>query len=374
MYLTASLAANPGTDMARQFRAMAQTAERGGLDAVWLGHGPVAAGPDPLPLLGSLIALTQRIGLGAAWSTDHAEPFHVARVFATLDHLSAGRTAWLFGQPDDPALFAHVPERTAADAERRATELIGVVLQLWDSWEDEAFLVDVPSGRFADPARVHPIHHDGEHFSVRGPLNVPRPPQGNPVLVQVLTSGALPHSSAEILLADPAQAAAIAPDRYRRVLVNVAAGQCGGLTAQAADWLAQGLCDGVNVVVCGLDEMARFVDEGVPPLRAAGLRQAAPAGTTQAFLLRVGQPPKPELIKRLPDGSTLVEVCLGQEPAQALGVKTVRVREVRGRVRRPGGGWSEVRLWTSLLDGESPSRLGTAGSLCPALGTGTRLP
>ena len=80
------------------------------------------------------------------------------------------------------------------------------------------------------------------------------------------------------------------------------------------------------------------------------LLTTAPAGLAQAFLLRVGKPPKPEVMARLSDGSTLVEVVLGQAEAQTLGTKTVRVREVRGRVRRPGGAWSEVRLWTSLHD------------------------
>ena len=80
------------------------------------------------------------------------------------------------------------------------------------------------------------------------------------------------------------------------------------------------------------------------------LLATAPAGREQAFLLRVGKPPRPEVIEKFSDGSTLVEVTLGREEAQALGTKTARVREVRGRVRRPGGAWSEVRLWTSLLD------------------------
>ena len=83
------------------------------------------------------------------------------------------------------------------------------------------------------------------------------------------------------------------------------------------------------------------------------LLATAPAGRRQAFLLRVGKPPKPKAIERLSDGSTLMEVALGREEAQALGTQTVRVREVRGRVRRPGGKWSEVRLWTSLLDGKA---------------------
>ena len=182
---------------AAAMQAMARTAERGGLDAILLGlpvevPAEVTARAntmllDPLPLLGSLIAITHRIGLGAAWTVDYTEPYHVARVFATLDHLAYGRTAWIatmFGTealaprigrpagPDDPAAYC-----------AQADEFIDVVKQLWDSWEDEAFAIDKPSGMFVDPDRVTPIQHVGAHFSVRGPLNVPRPPQGNPVLV-----------------------------------------------------------------------------------------------------------------------------------------------------------------------------------------------
>ena len=91
------------------------------------------------------------------------------------------------------------------------------------------------------------------------------------------------------------------------------------------------------------------------------LLATAPAGLKQAFLLRVGQPPKPKRLQGLPDGSALAEVALGGEQAQTLGVKTVLVREVRGRVRRPGGTWSEVRLWTSLLDAKAHPALELLG-------------
>jgi alkanesulfonate monooxygenase SsuD/methylene tetrahydromethanopterin reductase-like flavin-dependent oxidoreductase (luciferase family) len=182
---------------AAAIQAMARTAERGKLDAILLGlpiDGPVGGirhanttQLDPLPLLGSLIGVTRQIGLGAAWTVDYTEPYNVARVFATLDHLSYGRTAWIApmfgtaaleprigrpGGPDDPAAYC-----------ARAGEFIDVVGKLWDSWQDEAFALDKSSGMFVDPDLVHPIHHVGAHFSVRGPLNVPRPPQGNPVLV-----------------------------------------------------------------------------------------------------------------------------------------------------------------------------------------------
>lgn len=169
----------------RRFQDMARTAERGMLDAVWLGRGDRVR-IDPLPLLGSLIAGTQRLGLGAHWAVEHTEPLNVARVFATLDHLSGGRTAWIAGLPGDAqpiGQFAHTERLDEPAALERARELIDVVRQLWDSWEDEGLLLDVSTGRFADPQRVHPIEHVGGCFSVRGPLNVPRPPQGNPVVV-----------------------------------------------------------------------------------------------------------------------------------------------------------------------------------------------
>lgn len=120
----------------RRIQDMARLAERAWFDAVWLGHeGPVRI--DPLPLLGSLVAVTQRIGLGAHWTVDHAEPFHVARVLATLDHLAHGRTAWWCGLGDDgrpPAGFGHATPRDAAGAQARTAEFIDVVRKLWDSW------------------------------------------------------------------------------------------------------------------------------------------------------------------------------------------------------------------------------------------------
>ena len=180
-------------------QAMARIAEYGKLDAILLGvpvEGPAIAERgrantmqlDPLPLLGSLIAVTRHIGLGAGWTVDYTEPYHVARVFATLDHLSYGRTAWMVRMFGTDALEPRIGRANGLDDAAaycaHAGEFIDVVRQLWDSWEDEAYAVDKVSGMFVDPELVHPINHVGQAFSVRGPLNVPRPPQGNPVLVQ----------------------------------------------------------------------------------------------------------------------------------------------------------------------------------------------
>jgi alkanesulfonate monooxygenase SsuD/methylene tetrahydromethanopterin reductase-like flavin-dependent oxidoreductase (luciferase family) len=188
------LSSLPRAPNAAPFQSLARTAEQACMDATLLGipvEGSIDRANtmqlDPLPLLGSLIAGTRRIGLAASWTVDFTEPFHVARVFATLDHLSYGRTAWIARMFNTEALLPLIgksPETNDVAAYcARAGEFIDVVRRLWDSWEDEAFALDKASGMFADTKRVHPINHAGRYFNVRGPMNVPRPPQGNPVLI-----------------------------------------------------------------------------------------------------------------------------------------------------------------------------------------------
>jgi alkanesulfonate monooxygenase SsuD/methylene tetrahydromethanopterin reductase-like flavin-dependent oxidoreductase (luciferase family) len=203
------------------FRAMMRTVEQAGLDAVLLGL-PVApaAGPaggrgdtlhlDPLPLLGALIGAGERIGLCAYWPCDIAEPYHVARVFATLDHLAGGRVGWIAGLAGPQALarrFQRLAVPTSEpEASARMVELVEVARQLWDSWEDGSFVVDQATGTFVDPQKVHPINHEGRFFTVRGPLNVPRPVQGQPVILYrdrpSDEARAAMAASVEIVLAD----------------------------------------------------------------------------------------------------------------------------------------------------------------------------
>jgi alkanesulfonate monooxygenase SsuD/methylene tetrahydromethanopterin reductase-like flavin-dependent oxidoreductase (luciferase family) len=140
---------------------------------------------DALPLVGAAIGATKRIGLCAYWPMDVAEPFHVARVMASLDHLSGGRVGWVAGLAGRDRLladYAHMPLLAEPEAAHRAAEFISVVRELCDSWDDEAYVADQSSGRFVDPDRVRPIMHNGSYFTVRGPLNLPRPIQGHPVL------------------------------------------------------------------------------------------------------------------------------------------------------------------------------------------------
>lgn len=141
---------------------------------------------DALTLLGAAMSATTRIGLCGYWPLDVAEPFHVARVMASLDHLSSGRAGWvtgLAGRENLLADYAYVALLADAEAAERAAEFISVVRGLCDSWDDEAYVADQASGQFVDPDRVRPIMHNGSYFTVRGPLNVPRPIQGHPVIM-----------------------------------------------------------------------------------------------------------------------------------------------------------------------------------------------
>lgn len=149
--------------------------------------------PEPLALLSALSVLTSRIGLGATISTSYHQPYHAARQFATLDHFSGGRAAWnaVTSVNDGEARnFGFDQHLGHAERYAKAAEFLDVVRELWDSWEEDAILADKASGRYADPGKLHYLNHDGEHFKVRGPLNLPRPPQGHPVLIQAGVSPA----------------------------------------------------------------------------------------------------------------------------------------------------------------------------------------
>jgi len=145
---------------------------------------------EPITLLAALSAVTEHIGLMATASTSYTEPYNLARYFASLDFLSEGRASWnvvTSWLPEEAANYGlELPEHSTRY--QRAAEFIDVVRKLWDSWEDEAVLIDKQSGYFADPERVHPLNHEGRFFKVRGPLNVPRPPQGHPIVVQAGSS------------------------------------------------------------------------------------------------------------------------------------------------------------------------------------------
>jgi FMN-dependent oxidoreductase (nitrilotriacetate monooxygenase family) len=159
-------------------------------DAVRLGARPVKL--DLSIVLGLIAGVTEHIGLGATYSTTYYTPFHVARTFATLDHLSGGRAAWnvVTSVNDSEARNFGVTERIGHDERYdRADEFLEATTGLWDTWDDDALVLDRESGYFADPAKVAPLDYRGKWIQTLGPLTVPRGPQGRPVLLQAGSSG-----------------------------------------------------------------------------------------------------------------------------------------------------------------------------------------
>ena len=191
-----------------------RTLERGKFDAFFMAdhlavlNMPMAAlkrshtatSFEPFTLLSALAGATERIGLVATASTTFDEPYHIARRFASLDHISGGRAGWNIVTTSNPdaALNFGLEEHVEHDERyRRAREFHAVVTGLWDSWADDAWLRDQASGIFFDPERLHVLDHKGEHLSVRGPLNIARPIQGWPVIVQAGASEAGRQLAAE---------------------------------------------------------------------------------------------------------------------------------------------------------------------------------
>uniref|UniRef100_A0AAU2VF13 LLM class flavin-dependent oxidoreductase n=1 Tax=Streptomyces sp. NBC_00003 TaxID=2903608 RepID=A0AAU2VF13_9ACTN len=182
------------------YRNLARIAERGTFDSLFLADGPVlfssvgqrpAGVFEPLTLLTALAVATEHIGLIATASTSYNSPYNLARRFASLDHISGGRAGWNivttagaeaarnFGLDDEP---------THATRYERAAEFLDVALKLWDSWEDDLVVADKAQGVWGDERKIHPPRYKGTYFSVEGALNVPRSPQGYPLLVQAGSS------------------------------------------------------------------------------------------------------------------------------------------------------------------------------------------
>ncbi|MBR1164796.1 LLM class flavin-dependent oxidoreductase [Bradyrhizobium elkanii] len=156
---------------------------------------------EPITLLSALSSKTQHIGLVATATTTYHQPYHLARMLASLDHLSRGRAAWNIVTSGFKFEAQNFGERELPDyvtRYTRAREFVEVAKGLWDTWEDDAFIRDKQSGIFADTNKLHLLNHRGDHLSVRGPLNLARPPQGYPVLVQAGASDAGIQFAAEV--------------------------------------------------------------------------------------------------------------------------------------------------------------------------------
>ena len=179
---------------------LARLSERGKLDAIFLydgaaisnidiesmSRGDRATFFDPMTLLSALAMVTSKIGLVSTSSTTYDQPYYVARRYLSLDHLSGGRAAWnlVTGVNVREAMNFSTAPMQHDERYVRAAEFAQVVLGLWDSWADDAFVMDKQSGRFFDPDKVQALNHQGKYFNCAGPMCVARSPQGRPVLVQ----------------------------------------------------------------------------------------------------------------------------------------------------------------------------------------------
>ena len=157
-----------------------------------IAHGVRVVKMDPIPILASISAVTSRIGLGGTLSTSYFEPFHIARQFSTLDHMSAGRAAWnvVTSLNDSEAMNMGAAESIAHDLRYdRSDEFMEVVLGHWNAWEHDALTLDRETGHFADPDKVSRLEYHGNFLNSRGPFTVPQTPQGHPVVIQAGQSG-----------------------------------------------------------------------------------------------------------------------------------------------------------------------------------------
>ena len=186
----------------KHYVEIAQTAERGLFDMIFLADGlatreadveaisrsvQVVAHFEPLTLLSALAAVTSKIGLVGTVSTTYNDPYNTARKFASLDWISGGRAGWNLvtsAQVAEAGNFGRDTLDPHAVRYARAQEFANVCKGLWDSWDDDAFVMDANSGLYFNPEKKHTLNHQGQYYKVKGPLNVPRPPQGYPVIVQ----------------------------------------------------------------------------------------------------------------------------------------------------------------------------------------------
>ncbi|MFD9910417.1 LLM class flavin-dependent oxidoreductase [Streptomyces sp. NPDC059063] len=329
----------PGAHDAAPYRELALLAERGALDFVTLGDSFARHGLDALAVLSRIAPATGRIGLVPTVTTTHTEPFHVQAAVATLDWVSHGRAGWTVDVSTTAAEAKLFGRRRAASRDalwREAGEVTDVARRLWDSWEDDAEIRDVPTGRFIDRDKLHYVDFQGTDFSVRGPSIVPRPPQGHPVVVVDATAEhsrdtAVRHADVALVrAASPAQAGAARAELHRRaagagrdpgelrvlaaLVVDLGGGECaaqpghGGGPLPTADgplyrggpvdlaeliaaWHASGAVDGFHLTpVEPRRDLERLVNGTVSLLQHRGLFRTFYPGTTLREHLGLARP------------------------------------------------------------------------------------
>lgn len=265
-------------------------AERAGFDFVWLADrnaqrptdtlSPLATPFEPTTLVSALSTRAKTIGFLATAATYQHEPYNLARRLASLDAISKGRTGWTV---------------VASSDEARNREYVDVVRALWDSWEDDAFIYDKADGRFFVPRKMHVQNHIGIHFSVRGPLNVNRSPQGQPVLAA--SAGSAVADMAEVIFVD---AGAEIPAFQNTPQIFRTVSDFTGTQTEIADRLQQDFeqnkVHGFVLMPQTSAAFAGFVEAVVPELRRRGFMAKTAAGATLRERLGLPYPLHPAVM------------------------------------------------------------------------------
>jgi len=297
--LIAPGAASLTGDVVQAYVDIARMAEAARLDGLFvLGReADVDSGHeltlDPVMLMAALSSVTENIGLFAAADPTYDQPYNIARRIASIDQLSAGRAGWVLTL--DPSqdharnygLAGLIPHD---ERHERAREFAQVVQGLWDSWDDDAFTMDVSSGRYFDPTKMHILGHKGRHFMVRGPLNVARSRQGRPVIAhdpvdqagcdlaaavaEIVRPAAQTLAEAQAIYADlKARAAGLGRDPASlKVMPRFALfGPPEAIADRLQAWFEAGAADGFCLEARSIGDAAAFAGEVVPEVRRRGV-------------------------------------------------------------------------------------------------------
>ncbi|MCD0485892.1 LLM class flavin-dependent oxidoreductase [Streptacidiphilus sp. ASG 303] len=303
--------------------AAAGQAEDAGVHALLLGDRPAArpgrAAPPAAVVTASMLAVrTRRIGLVVDAAPAYCEPYNLARMLASLDHISGGRAGWRMAAGPDPEADAnhHREDYDPAGArEARTVEFPPLLRDLWDTWEDGAFVHEKDTGRFIDPDRVHVLDHVGPTLQVRGPLNLARPPQGHPVMLAPAGEPLLAAEADVLVTGAPERAVAadrpllgtvtpfVAETAERARELHAAAGAPPSdegnavltgdpvqVAGQLAAWADRTPLDGFVLRLPLPGSAEAFTDLVLPELRAAGHCSGAPGAGTLREQLGLARP------------------------------------------------------------------------------------
>ncbi|AEV83417.1 FMNH2-utilizing oxygenase [Actinoplanes sp. SE50] len=251
-------------------------------------------GPDAVLVAARVAPVTRHLGLVPVATTTHTEPFHLSTALATLDHVSRGRAGWQVRVSSDPAEAALLGRRAPLgfdDLFAEAADAITVVRRLWDSWEDDAIIKDVATGRFIDREKLHYLDFTGAYFSVKGPSIVPRPPQGQPVIAALThTAQVAERLDVDVYFVTPQtldEAAGIVtrlPGKlvFADLEVTADAGPA-ELAGRIAAWEPAGIA-GVRLLPATPDALTRITRDLVPELRDRGIFTPSTATTLRERL------------------------------------------------------------------------------------------